>query len=61
MDIYAKLIYGYLKENSGHTVLMKDIEEELNITNKTVAKKIKWLIENGYIRRDGKKFFDLKE
>ncbi len=60
-DIFSLSIYNFIKARDGQTILVKDIQEALKISNKTVTKKIKFLIENGYIRREGKKFFDLKK
>lgn len=59
-DALTRVLYAYIKAHDGQTILIKDIENETGMTNKTIAKKIKLLVENGFISRDGKKFFVLK-
>ena len=59
MDIYETAILNYVRERDGQTVLMKDLCKDLKISDKTAAKKIKSLTENGQIKREGKKFYYL--
>ncbi len=60
LDALARVLYSYIKTHSGQTILIKDIVNDTGMTNKTISKKIALLSENGFIRREGKKFFDLK-
>lgn len=59
-DALTRVLYDYIKIHSGQTLLIKDIVKDTGITNKTISKKVALLEENGFVRREGKKFFDLK-
>lgn len=59
-DALTRVLFDYIKNHSGQTILIKDIVNDTGITNKTISKKIALLVENGFVRRDGKKFFVLK-
>jgi len=52
---YIDKIYKYLYIHDGETLLMKDMERELNITVKTIRKYLRWLVRREYIKKDGKK------
>lgn len=55
-DVYTMVIYRYIKEHDGNTILLKDIMEEFNLTYPTVRNRIKRLIGMGKIKRNGRKF-----
>lgn len=61
MDVYELAIFNYVRVRNGQTILMKDVCSDLNISDKTVKKKISSLIDKNFLKRDGKKFFVLKE
>lgn len=56
-DAYAKIILEYIEKHDGETLLIKDIAADTLISVKTVQKKIAALVEEGYITKDGKRFF----
>lgn len=49
-------IYKYLYIHDNQTILLKDMERDLNITRKTIAKHIKWLEKRGLIKKNGKHY-----
>lgn len=53
---FANKIYKYIYIHDGETLLLKDMEVELGICRKTIAKYIKWLDRRGYIKKTGKRF-----
>ena len=59
MTALCLVILNYIKDHDGQTILAKDIETDTHITGKTIRKNVKFLVENGYIRKDGKKYFVL--
>lgn len=56
LDALARVVYNYIKEHDGQTILIKNIEKETAITPTTIRRKIKLLVEKGLINRDGKNF-----
>ena len=60
MTALCLVVLNYIRAKDGQTILTKDIETDTKITGKTIRKNIKFLVENGYIRKDGKKYFVLK-
>lgn len=58
-DALTRVIFNYIRERDGQTILTKNIEADTAITAKTIRKKINLLIDAGYIRRDGKTYFIL--
>lgn len=60
LDALTRVIFKYIQEHDGQTILTKNIEADTAITAKTIRKKINLLIDAGYIRRDGKNYFVLK-
>lgn len=61
LDALTRVILQYIRTRSGQTILIKNIAEETAISPKTISKKIKFLEENGYIKREGKNFYIVKE
>lgn len=56
-DIFTVAIENYIKARNGQTILVKDMADDTKISPKTLKKKISVLIENGLIKKEGKKFF----
>lgn len=61
LDALAKVVLNYIKERDGQVILMKKMESDTSITQFTLRRKIKFLIENNLIKRDGKIFHIVKE
>lgn len=61
LDALSRVVYKYIAEHNGQTILMKNLETETAITQATLRKKIKLLIEKGFISKDGKNFSVIKE
>ena len=61
LDALARVIFSYIKSHNGQTILIKNIEKDTAITATTIRKKIKMLVEKGYINRDGKNFTIIKK
>lgn len=57
MIIFREFIYRYIREHDGETILYKDLMKEFKTTYPTVRNHIKWLINNNFIIKDGKKIF----
>lgn len=56
LDALTKVIFSYIQERDGQTILIKNIEKDTAITATTIRKKIKLLVEKGLINKDGKIF-----
>lgn len=55
-DIYIKVIYDYIRNHDGDLILYKDIMDKYKMSYPTVRKKIKWLIDNKLITKNGRRF-----
>lgn len=51
-DLYTQCIYNYLKLHDDSFILYKDIMDKYKMSYPTVRKRIKWLVDNGYIKKN---------
>ena len=61
LDALARVVLKYIEERDGQTILLKNMQKDTAITQATIRRKIKLLIEKGLILRDGKTFTIRKE
>ena len=61
VDALTRVVFDYIKQHNGQTILMKNMEQDTAITQTTLRKKIKLLAEKNLIKKDGKNFYILKE
>ena len=61
LDALARVVLKYIEERDGQTILLKNLQKHTAITQATIRRKIKLLIDNGLILRDGKTFSIRKE
>lgn len=54
-DVYIQVIYDYICKHDGDMILYKDIMDKYQMSYPTVAKKIKWLIQNKLITKQGRR------
>ncbi len=53
---FADKVYKYIYIHDGETLLLKNMERDLQISRPTIRKYIRWLVRRGYIKKDGKQF-----
>lgn len=51
-DIYTQVIYDYLTKHDDSLILYKDIMDKYRMSYPTIRKRIKWLIDAGYIKKN---------
>lgn len=56
-NLYLTIIYRYILQHDGEQILYKNLHEQYNISYPTIRRKVKWLEERRFIRREGRKFF----
>lgn len=61
IDAHTKIIFQFLSNNQNHTLLTSEIAEAVPCSTRTVERKTKALLKNGYISKTGKKYAILKE
>lgn len=53
---FLQKVYKYIYIHDDETILMKDMEKETGITEKTCRKYVRWLERRELIKKDGKHF-----
>jgi len=51
-DLYTQVIYNYLQRHDDEIVLLKNIQEQYHISQPTIRKRLKWLADNKYIKKN---------
>lgn len=59
LNKYIDKIYKYIYINDGQIFILTEMEKEIGITRKTIAKYLKWLERRELIKKNGKRIFIL--
>lgn len=51
-DLYTQVIYNYLTLHDDSIILYKDLMHKYKMSYPTIRKRIKWLTDNGYIKKN---------
>lgn len=55
-DIYTTCIYRYIFTHNESYILYKDIKLKYSISYPTIRKRIKWLVDHRFIKKEGRYF-----
>lgn len=54
-DIYTTCIYNYIQMHDGDLILYRDIMDKYKMSYPTVRRRMKWLVENNYVIKEGRR------
>lgn len=56
---YIREIYNYIKRHDGEIILIYEMSDELQITQPTIRKYLRWLMDRNLIRKNKKRFWTI--